>query len=64
MDADRFLALTDADTLLELSLATQLDRALAGKDSLLRNTTFGMSLGDDEIGFRARIFRSIEGQVA
>lgn len=42
-------------------MIVQLDSALGRSDSLLRNITFGMNMGDDEIGFRLRIFRDGDG---
>lgn len=54
---DIFLALSNIWDIISLNLITQLDSALGGSESLLRNVTFGMSIWDDEIGFRLRVFR-------
>lgn len=48
--------------IINLNIMLQLDNAMGGSESLLRNVTFGMNMGDDEIGFRFRIFRQSDGK--
>lgn len=55
----RFLEIPERDNLVALSMIAHIGRAFEGSESLLRNTTLGMNLGDNEIGFRSRIFRNI-----
>ncbi len=38
----------------------QFDHAIRGDDSLLRNMTFGMNMGHDEIGFSLRVWRTYD----
>ncbi len=52
-----FMDLASLQDILSLELIVQLDRAFAGKEALLRNFTFSLNMGDDEIGFSSRIFR-------
>ncbi len=52
-----FLAFQDIWDIISLNMVVQLDSALSGSESLLRNVTFGMNMGDDEIGFKLRVFR-------
>ncbi len=56
-----FLAYPKVWDILSINMIVQLDAALGGSESLLRNATFGLSLGDDEIGFRFRVWREIDG---
>lgn len=55
-----FLSLTRVGDLISMNMLIQLDAAMDGSDSLLRNVTFGMNMGNDEIGFRLRVFRQAE----
>ncbi len=55
---EQFLWLKNIEDIISLNVLVQLDSALSGNESLLRNTTFGMSLGDNEVGFKLRIFRN------
>jgi hypothetical protein len=41
-------------------MIVQLDSAMNASESLLRNVTFGMNMGDDEIGFRLQIWRKMD----
>ena len=43
-------------------MIVQIDSALGGSESLLRNVTFGMNMGNDEIGFRLRVFRQQDNE--
>ncbi len=56
-----FLALPNIWDIISLNIMAHLDSALGGTESLLRNVTFGMNMGDDEIGFRLRVFRHADG---
>ncbi len=40
-----------------LVLSAHAQTLIKNEDHIFRNFTFGMSLGDDEIGFRGRIFQ-------
>ncbi len=56
---EQFLWLANIEDIISLNVLVQLDAAFDGDESLLRNTTFGLSLGDNEIGFKLRIFRNV-----
>ena len=56
-----FLALPRVGEIISINMIVQLDSALGGTESLLRNVTFGMNMGNDEIGFRLRVFRHADG---
>ena len=43
-----------------MNMLVQFDNALNGSESLLRNVTFGMYMGDDEIGFKFRVWRKMD----
>lgn len=44
--------------LVSVSIISQLDQAFVWTESLLRNVTFWLSYGDDEVGFKFRVFRN------
>ena len=52
-----FLTLKNIKDFIGMNMLVQLENAIDGSESLLRNVTFGMSIGNDEIGFRLRVFR-------
>jgi len=52
-----FLTLKNIKDFIGMNILVQLENAIDGSESLLRNVTFGMSIGNDEIGFRLRVFR-------
>jgi hypothetical protein len=52
-----FLHLEKQSDILGIVLIAHLDRTIDGADTLLRNMTLGLSMGDDEIGFRVRMWR-------
>jgi hypothetical protein len=54
---DMFLYLERQVDILAVVLIAHLDRTIDGADTLLRNMTLGLSMGDDEIGFRVRMWR-------
>jgi hypothetical protein len=54
---DMFLHLEKQSDILGIVLIAHLDRTIDGADTLLRNMTLGLSMGDDEIGFRVRMWR-------
>ncbi|NRH20471.1 hypothetical protein HOO68_00295 [Candidatus Gracilibacteria bacterium] len=54
---ETFLSLKNLKDFVGLNTIIQLENALNGSESLLRNVTFGMNIGNDEIGFKLRIFR-------
>lgn len=51
------LAYKNIGDLVSLAIISHLDAAFDGSESLFRNTTFGLNIGDDEIGFSLRMFR-------
>jgi hypothetical protein len=57
MPLDMFLHLEKQADILAVVLIAHLDRTIDGADTLLRNMTLGLSMGDDEIGFRVRMWR-------
>jgi hypothetical protein len=57
---ESFLASPMKTEILSLELIVQLDRAFSGSEMLLRNSTFSLGMGDNEVGFRTRVFREKE----
>jgi hypothetical protein len=44
--------------LYSLILMSHLQSVFMSNESLFRNVTFGLNMGNDEIGFRLRVFRT------
>lgn len=54
---ETFLGLDTISDIIALNIMIQFDRAIQGNDSLLRNMTFSMNMGHDEIGFTFHVWR-------
>lgn len=63
MPLDDFLTFSKISDIISVNLLVQLDAALGGTESLLRNVTFGMNMWNDEIGFRLRVFRQVDWSI-
>ena len=57
-----FLSNSMKSEILAFELLVQLDRVFEGSESLLRNSTFSLSMGENEIGFVSRVFRQKDGK--
>jgi hypothetical protein len=55
--AQDFLMNSMKSEILAVELLVQLDRVFEWDESLLRNSTFSVAMGDNEIGFITRVFR-------
>ncbi len=57
-----FLSNSMKSEILAFELLVQLDRVFESNESLLRNSTFSLSMGENEIGFVSRVFRQKDGK--
>lgn len=54
---EKFMANDKKGDILAVELIMHLDSAFASSESLFRNLTFSLSMGDNEIGFNTHVFR-------